>query len=186
MRWLSAVVFVGGLGSLGCGPQFIGSSATATSDKTSGKDSGSDAERDAWIVITAIVVVTSVVLVVSAFSDDDMWAYMQDHQRDVRVALANGEGPFPSDLTHSLGLPATEVPRVARILHEGRAWLAPHVDAGPITEVAAREFWGQLLTMLAADPVTGPRIDALKVRALELIEGRSPGFAILAKGRAGS
>ncbi len=171
MRRLVTAVMVAA--TLGCGPEFVASTATATSDQSSADDGTSEEDRDTWLVITAIVVVTSVVLLVSAFSDDDMWAYMQEHQRDVRVALASGEGPFPSDLTQSLGLPANEVPRVARILHEGRAWLAPHVDAGPISEDGAREFWGQLLTLLAADPVTGPRIEKLKARALLLIESRA-------------
>jgi len=171
MRHLVTAVMIAA--TLGCGPEFIASSATATSDESSGNGDTNPEDRDAWLVVTAIVVVTSAVLLVSAFSDDDMWAYMQDHQRDVRVALASGEGPFPSDLTQSLGLPATDVPRVARILHEGREWLAPSVSNGPISEAATREFWGQLLTLLAADPVTGPRVEALKVRALQLIEGHA-------------
>jgi hypothetical protein len=157
-----------------CGPEIASTAVLASSEQTTGDESDlSDEDKTAWLVITAILVVTTVVGVVSAVSGEGMFAYMQEHQQDVRRALAGGGGPFPSDLTHSLGLSERDVPRVSRILREGRRWLAPHVDEGPITADGAREFWGQLLVLLAADPVTGPALERLERRADEIIEGRA-------------
>lgn len=155
--------------AIGCGPEIASTAAMATSEQTSGEESDlSEEDKTAWLVITAILAVTSVVAVVSAVSGEGMWAYMQEHQQDVRVALAAGDGPFPSDLAQSLSLPEREVSRVAEILRAGRPRLAPHVDDGPLTEAGARAFWAELLTLLAADPVTGPRVAALEARALAL------------------
>lgn len=157
-----------------CGPEIASTAALGSTGQTSGEDSDmSEEDKTAWLVITAILAVSSVVAIVSAVSGEGMWAYMQEHQQDVRRALAGGGGPFPSDLTQSLGLPRSEVPRVARILREARPRLGPLVDAGPISEEGTREFWSRLLLMLEADPVTGPRVEELRTRAHAIVAGRA-------------
>jgi hypothetical protein len=156
--------------SLACGPELVLSSSTAL---TSGDEQESDEDTTAWLVITAIVAVTTIVGLVSALSGNDMLGYMQEHQQDVRRALASGDGPFPSDLTSGLGLPEIEVPRVARILRAGRPTLEPHLADGPITHEGAREFWRELLARLSADPVTGPEVERLRRRANDIIAGRT-------------
>lgn len=156
---------------IGCGPEFAATGSTASMQATSGEEGGGDMseeDRMAWLVISIILGVTSVGFTVAGVTDEGMWAYLQEHQQDVRVALASGEGPFPSDLTQSLGLPACEVPRVAEILRAGRPALEPHLRATPLGEEGARAFSSELLARLEADPVTGPRIEALRERALVL------------------
>lgn len=154
---------------IGCGPEIAATASSAASQSSGeGGDDMSEEDRMAWLVISIILGVTSVGFTVAGFSGEDMWAYLEEHQQDVRVALANGEGPFPSDLTQSLGLPAHEVSRVAGILRAGRPALEPHLRVAPLDEEAARGFAGELLALLEADPVTGPRVDALRERALEL------------------
>ncbi len=63
-------------------------------------------ETDAWLVIGAIVLVSAASATVSATADEDLFAYMRQHQTDVRRDLASGDGPFPSDLCGQLGLPS--------------------------------------------------------------------------------
>lgn len=156
---------------IGCGPELAATGSTASMQATSGEESGGDMseeDRMAWLVISIILGVTSVGFTVAGITDEGMWAYLQEHQQDVRVALANGEGPFPSDLTQSLGLPAYEMPRVAGMLRAGRPTLEPHLRTAPLAEEDARAFSSELLALLEADPVTGPRIEALRERALVL------------------
>lgn len=162
MRWFVALLML----ASGCGPEFIvATSSTATTDGATSGDGEEMSETDAWLVIGAIVLVSAASATVSATVDEDLFAYMRQHQSDVRRALASGDGPFPSDLCDQLGLPERELPRVSALLRSGRPWLDPHLARGPIDEDGLREFWGTLIALLAADPVTGPRVDAIRLLA---------------------
>lgn len=155
---------------IGCGPEIASSATMATSEQSSGSGDSDMSEEDrmAWLVISIILGVTSVGFTIAGIADGGMWSYLQGHQQDVRVALASGDGPFPSDLTHGLGLPGHEVSRVAGLLRAGRHALEPYLHATPLDEEDARAFCGELLRLLESDPVTAPRVEALEARALAL------------------
>jgi len=157
---------------IGCGPELFATASSGTSNATSGEESDemSEGDRMTWLVISIIVAVTTVGFTVAGVTDEDMWSYLNQHQQDVRVALASGDGPFPSDLTQSLGLPAHEVSRVAELLRAGRPALEPHLRTTPLGDDEVRAFCAELLALLEADPVTGPRVEALRDRAFELAQ----------------
>lgn len=162
-----------------CGPEFVSSSLAASLGESTNPDGNNDGdESTAWLVVSGILLASSAVFSVLAISDEDLLAYMENHQRDIDRALATGQGAFPSDLAQSLGLPEAELPHVAALLRDARPWLAPSLaptpDGKPITREAAREFWGQLLLLLERDPITRPHLERLKVRALASVLSLAP------------
>src|SRR5688572_13171794 len=99
-----------------CGPEFTSTGVLVSSERISCGEKTDEDEKTGWIIISAILVLTTLAGVFSLFVDDEMSAYLREHQRDVRTALAGGQGPFSSDLADDLGLPLSEVPRIRRLL----------------------------------------------------------------------
>ncbi|MFO0746140.1 MAG: hypothetical protein U1F43_10760 [Myxococcota bacterium] len=89
-------------------------------------------------------------------------AYLDRHAREVRLALARGQGTFVLDVGHNLGIGTGEVSHLGDVLREARPKLEPLLKD-------AKGFAAELVRTLLADPALAPRTQAL----MQMIEQKS-------------
>ncbi|MCC6620775.1 MAG: hypothetical protein IT385_05950 [Deltaproteobacteria bacterium] len=154
------------------------SSGTVTTQGQGG-DSGTGT---ALLVLVGLTLIgATIASAVYALDQEGAGAYLEKHGREVRLALARGEGTFVHDVAHNLGLAPTEVAHLGRVLRDARGRLEPLVGAGvepgpeaPSMRERGRLFVAELTQVLLADPVlvapTEGLVEGVRARHGELLK----------------
>lgn len=81
-------------------------------------------------------------------------AFLDEHARDIRLALARGEGAFVRDVGHNLGITPRELGHLGDVLRGARGELEPRMRD-------ADAFATALVRALLSDPELAPRAERL-------------------------
>lgn len=156
-------------GCLGGGEIFSTTLMASTSP-----DEDSEDGDNALLITGAVLLGLSIVGTVVALTADDggEFSYLQEHQQEVRIALARGDGPFVADLAQSLALPGSLVPHLGAVIRAARPALEPPVASGPVDREGARTFSKELVRALHEDAVIAPYVDRALTVAVEAANTR--------------
>jgi len=157
------------------------SSGTVTT-QGQGADSGTGT---ALLVLLGLTLIgATIASAVYALDQEGAGAYLEKHGREVRLALARGEGTFVRDVAHNLGLGPAEVPHLGRVLRDARGRLEPLVGASvapgasgesdpEVARARGQAIAAELARVLLEDPVlvapTGQLVDDVRARHGELL-----------------
>jgi len=136
---------------------FLTTSTAASSPESEGDSSDTDSLLITGAVALGLTVVATLVVVTS--DDGGDFSYLREHQQEVRVAIARGDGPFVSDLGQRLGLPSPLLPHLGDVLQAARPALEPPLARGAVDEERARVFSRELVRALHDDPLLAPYLD---------------------------
>ena len=111
-------------------------------------------------VLLAFVPV-DIFLTVAATNGEDMGISLESHRREIRLALAKGEGPFIDVLGAAFALDDDGRALMQQALREHRAALdAPLAEEGPIDAARAERFTQALLAALRSKAALLPKLEA--------------------------
>lgn len=166
-------------------------SRSATSGTVTTEGDGSSGDGGTGTTLLVLLGVTLIGLAIAGTSllaaQDGPGAYLEKHGREVRLALARGDGTFVRDVGHNLGLADAEVPHLGRVLRDARGRLEAHIqvateaskESGTTQEeitTRGRRFAAELARVLLEDPTLGAParkiLDDLTVSHRELLESR--------------
>ncbi len=175
-------------------------SKSATSGTVTSEGDGSAGDGGTGTTLLVLLGVTLLGLAIAGTSllaaQDGPEAYLEKHGREVRLALARGDGTFVRDVGHNLGLGDGAVPHLGRVLRDARGRLEAHIgtigigadrapgETGETGAAEAREeialrgrrFAAELAQVLLDDATLGAParkiLDDLKVQHRELLESR--------------
>ena len=102
-----------------------------------------------------------ILLTVVAASGEDLGISLETHRREIRLALARGEGPFIDTLGAAFALDADGRKELRLALLEHRAALdAPLSEDGPVDAMRAQRFTEALVVALRSRPELAAKVDA--------------------------
>lgn len=113
------------------------------------------------IITGATLLGLAVVGAITLLDDDGPQAYLDKHGREVRLALARGQGPFVHDVGHNLGIAPKLVPHLGRVLQRARERLEPLMTDG-------KGFAAELVRVLLDDRTLQPPTQEL----MKMIQAR--------------
>jgi len=115
-----------------------------------------------FIITGATLLGLAVVGAITLLDDDGPQAYLDKHGREVRLALAKGQGPFVEDVGHNLGIAPSLVPHLGQVLQRSRDRLEPLMANG-------KGFAAELTRVLLADRTLKPPT----LELMRMIQSRS-------------
>lgn len=138
-------------------------SETSNTVTTKGNANNPDQANSAGLLILtgALLLGATTLGAIWYLHEEDPKEHVAKHEREIRLALARGEGVFFRDVTARLGAGEAELPRVANALRAGRERLEVFLGAGEITNEMGQGFVLALAELLRQDDVLRPRVDAL-------------------------
>lgn len=150
-------------------------SRSETSNTVTSKGNDPEQANSAGLLILtgALLLGATTLGVVWYLNVQDPKEHVAKHEREIRLALARGEGVFFRDVTARLGATEADIPRVASALRAGRARLEVFLGEGEITDEMGQGFVLALAELLRQDAVLKPRVDAL-MGQIERAKGVAP------------
>lgn len=141
-------------------------SRSETSNTVTTKGNGPESTNSAGLLLLsgAILLGATTVGVYFLLKNDEPALYVTKHEREIRLALARGEGPFVRDVGSRLAIERAQLPRLASVLRGGRARLEQDLGTGELTPEQGARFVTSLAEILREDAVFGPYVERLMVR----------------------
>jgi hypothetical protein len=102
-----------------------------------------------------------ILLTLAAVDGEDFGISLETHRREIRLALARGEGPFVDALGAAFALDADGRKDLKLAMREHRAALdKPLAEDGPIDAERAQRFTEALVAALRSRPELAAKVDA--------------------------